>query len=308
MLYERMGWVGYGGTLAARWLHIPLILEVNGDHLTELERRGIAPHGAQRRLSIALMRSATTRASHTVATGEGFRRQYIRRWSVAPDKVTVVQNGSALVNLLTRSQLHAFDGAAGRRGVTTIAYAGGFDPWQGTTILLRAVRRTIAAGRNVRLLLIGSGPGVRDAAQVVDALDLGRQVTFSGQLAAQDYATCLATADIGVSPITDWPEFSGLKLMDYKAAGLATIASGKDGQPAVIDHGRTGLIVPPGDEDALYSALVRLSADRELTAQMGRAARVEAERLHSWKTTAERLSELFDRVARDYRGNQRPNH
>lgn len=305
LLYERLGWVGYGGSLAAQWLQMPLILEVNGDHLTELERRGIAPRGMQRRLSIALMKSVTRRASHTVATGEGHRRQHIKRWSVDPHKLTVVDNGSELVHLLSRSQLHAFNVNAKGSGVRTIAYSGGFDPWQGTTILLRAVQRTIAAGISVRLLLIGSGPGVRDAAHMVQELDLGRYVAFCGHLAAPEYATALATANIGVSPISDWPEYSGLKLMDYKAAGLAVIASGKEGQPAVIDHGRTGLIVPPGDEDALYGALVRLSSDPELTTQMGRAARMEAERLHSWKNTAERLNELFSQVVRDYRGKQR---
>jgi glycosyltransferase involved in cell wall biosynthesis len=217
----------------------------------------------------------------------------------------VVDNGSELVHLLSRSQLHAFNVNANSSRVPTIAYSGGFDPWQGTTILLRAVHRALAAGIRLRLLLIGSGSGVRDATKMVQELDLGRYVAFSGHLDAQEYATALATADIGVSPISDWPEYSGLKLMDYKAAGLAVIASGKDGQPAVIDHGRTGLIVPPGDEDALYSALGCLCSDRALTTRMGRAARIEAERMHSWKRTAERLDELFDQVVRDYRGNRR---
>jgi len=47
ILYERMGWMGFGGTLASRWLNILLIWEVNGDQISEMELLGIAPSGSQ---------------------------------------------------------------------------------------------------------------------------------------------------------------------------------------------------------------------------------------------------------------------
>src|SRR5512138_180156 len=56
LLYERMGWFGYGGGLAARWLDVPFVLEVNGDPLTEMEMQGIKVPGSQRWLSTALMK------------------------------------------------------------------------------------------------------------------------------------------------------------------------------------------------------------------------------------------------------------
>ena len=60
LLYERMSWVSYGGALASRRLDIPLVLENNGDHLADLEAKGIAPRGAQYRLSAALMGRTVT--------------------------------------------------------------------------------------------------------------------------------------------------------------------------------------------------------------------------------------------------------
>jgi glycosyltransferase involved in cell wall biosynthesis len=296
LLYERMGWFGYGAGLAAKWLSVPLVLEINGDPLTEMETQGTRLRPAQRWLSTALMKKAATWPSHAVASGEGWRRQYIERWPVDPSKVTVVQNGSELVQLLSRSQLRAFCSNTGREDVTTIAYSGSFDPWQGVLILLRAVARVISGGTRVRLLLIGSGPGVKSATQLAQELRLGSNVHFVGQLQGQEYAACLAEADLGVVPYCGRSEFSGLKLMDYKAAGLAVIASGNDGQPGVIEHGRTGWIVPPCDEDALCQAIRSLCADRELARSMGRASRVEAEQLHSWKNTALELTALFERV------------
>lgn len=300
LFYERMGWFGYGGGLASRWLKTPLILEVNGDALSELEMQGMSPKSTQRRLSMALMKKATWWASHAVATGEGWRKRHIERWSVNPQKVTVIDNGTELVTLLSTNQLHAFNLNSDLRDVTTIAYSGGFDPWQGVTILIRAVARVVAKQIPIRLLLIGSGPERKAAEQLVNELDLEQHVTFTGQLNSLQYAETLAQADIGVSPYCGRVEFSGLKLLDYKAAGLATIASGQGCEPAVISHGKTGWIVPPCDEAALYEAIVRLVSDVELRKEIGRMARIESERLHGWNRTAEGLERLFLQVIQEY--------
>jgi glycosyltransferase involved in cell wall biosynthesis len=116
-------------------------------------------------------------------------------------------------------------------------------------------------------------------------LGLEEQLTF-GRLTAGEFAPLLAQADIGVSPYCGWNEFSGLKILDYKAAGLPAITSGLDGRPSTVSHGRTGLIVPPCDADALRDAIVNLCADEECRRQMGRAARLEAEARHTWEHTA----------------------
>ena len=63
IFYERMGWMGYGGTLASRRMGIPLILEINGDHLDELKMLRIEPHGIQRWLSLFIMRIASKTSS-----------------------------------------------------------------------------------------------------------------------------------------------------------------------------------------------------------------------------------------------------
>jgi glycosyltransferase involved in cell wall biosynthesis len=296
LLYERMGWFGWGGGLAARWLNVPLILEVNGDYLDELAMQGMMPRGAQRWLSVCLMRRAAQTASFTVSAGTGLRARHIERWRVNPDRIAVIENGTDLVDLLAAEQLRAFAARSNRAEPLIIAHAGGFNPWQGVPVLIRAIRRAVSAGIALRVWLIGAGPELAQTQQLVRDLDLENQVAFTGQLPMREYATRLADAEVGISAYCGRAEFSGLKLLDYKAAGLAIIASGKDGQPAVIEPEHTGLIVPPCDEDALYRAIARLSADRELVRRMGRAARRQAEQTHSWKVTAQHLNDLFGRV------------
>jgi len=115
-------------------------------------------------------------------------------------------------------------------------------------------------------------------------------------LTAEQYAPYLAKSDIGVSPYCGWKEYSGLKLFDYKAAGLACIASGENGQPATLEHGETGWIVPPCDEDRLTQALVLLASQTELRRRLGQAARKDAEASHAWEHTVNKLETLFDHL------------
>lgn len=295
LLYERMGWMGYGGALAARWLGIPLVLEVNGDHVTELQTLGVMPQGSQQWVALRLMAWMTAQAAHVVTTGDGWRSRFLERWPVPPNKVSTVENGSALVTLLRREQLRAFRETRHSRAIKLV-YAGSFEAWHGLGVLLRAVAQARHQGAPVDLTLLGAGP--EQAAIEGQIVDYGLEavVTLAGFVDSQRLAIHLAEADIGLCPYCGRVEYSGLKLLDYKAAGLATIASGIQGQPAVLRHGVTGLIVPPCNETALAQAIVTLSARHEQRRAMGRQARQEAETAHHWRHTAQQLDRIFQQV------------
>lgn len=296
LFYERMGWMGYGGWQAARRLGIPLVLEVNGDHLSELERYGMAPQGLQRRWSVSATRRQIDYAAYIVASGTGWRKRFLDRWGVKPEKVTVVENGTELVDRFERQDLRSFQDATVPARETRLVYVGGFQAWQGVTILIKALAEVIARNIPLQLVLVGEGPERGEAARLAQDLHLEGCVTFTGQLLPAEYAGYLSGADIGLSPYCGWSEFTGLKLLDYKAAGLGIIASGKDGQPSILEHDRTGLIVPPCDESALAAAIIRLSTDVTLRKRLGQAARIDAESLHSWRKTAENLDAVFQQA------------
>jgi glycosyltransferase involved in cell wall biosynthesis len=297
LFYERMGWMGYGGAFASRWMGIPLVLEVNGDHLSEMEMLGVAPRGTQRWLSTLLTKSATRQPSRVVATGEGWRRRFIERWGVKPEKVVVVENGSDVVNLLNREQLSSFSDSRSSDEPLTLIYIGAFEPWHGLIILIKALAKAIAGGVRAQLILIGSGTEVNKIQELRDELRMGPYITLTGPLTTNQFVSYLAEADIGVSPYCGRVEYSGLKLLDYKAAGLAIIASGEGGNPSILEHGRNGWIVPPCDDEALCAAIIELAENVGLRKKMGQQARLEAENCHSWRHTAKELEGIFVQVS-----------
>jgi len=290
---ERMSWMTYGGLLAARRLKVPLVLEYNGDPLIDLRAKGELPRGLQYRISRLITGKALRSADRLIATGDGWRQNLIQDWGVRPERITTIENGTTLVELLEQSQLRAFQGCASPDEPLTLAHLGGFYPWHGLDILLQALAIAREQPLEFRLLLIGSGAGESATRSLTSQLGLSERVEFLGQLADREYAVHLARADIALSPYWRRPEYSGLKLFDYKAAGLPTIASGEGGQPAVLEHGATGLIVPPGDPAALAQAILELAANPPLRQEMGRRARLEAENQHRWAHTAQKVERVL---------------
>jgi len=303
LFFERLGWMSYGAGLATRRLNIPLIMEINnGDFITELERLGVAPHGFQRWLAIQIMRRAIHRADAMIATGEGHRQRFIEWWQVNPELISTVENGSDVVNLLMREELRSFRDAPTNTEPVTLVFVGAFEPWHGILVLLPAFAQVVAQGRNVRLILIGSGTQAQEINRSIQELGLQNRVELPGQLDIQQVAQRLAGADIGVAPYCGWMEYSGLKLFDYKSAGLATIASGKDGQPATLQHGLTGWITPPCEQAPLVEAILKLVDDQELRRRIGQQARLEAEQRHTWRHTVQQLDRVFQKVKRTDKG------
>ena len=78
------------------------------------------------------------------------------------------------------------------------------------------------------------------------------------------------------------------------ACGLPVVASDCGGMAEAIEDGRSGLLVPPRDPQAIADAVIRLAADRELRARLGRAAR---QRVEAKFGLAQQIS-AFDRLLR----------
>jgi glycosyltransferase involved in cell wall biosynthesis len=199
------------------------------------------------------------------------------------------------VDLLNRDDLRAFQPLATQQPVKLV-YVGGFETWHGINNLLHALAAAREQGANVTLDLIGAGPEQGTIETTIRTLRLTDIVRLTGFVDIQTLSRYLAAADIGLCPYCGRVEYSGLKLLDYKAAGLATIASGANGQPVVLRQGETGWIVPPCDIAALTTAILQLSYDHEWRRRMGQTARMEAEREHSWRQTALRLEAIFQRL------------
>ncbi len=297
IIIERTSWMAYGGNLIARKMNIPIIQEFNGDPLIDLDAKNIAPQGIQRWLAKKIYQITLRQSAIIIATGEGWRDMLIKNWMIPAQQVHVIENGSVMVDFLKRTQLKPFNSPLSKKtDALEIVFLGGFYAWHGTDLLIEAFTRCLCIKPDIHLNLIGAGVGLNETKKHVAALHLDHKISFTGQLSYQEYAPILIEADIAVSPVCGRKEFSCLKLFDYKAAGLAIISSGENGQPATLIHNKTGWIVPPCNVDKLEQALLLLIGNPDLRRSLGYQARLDAEQFNAWRHTAEHVESLLMQI------------
>lgn len=163
-------------------------------------------------------------------------------------------------------------------------------PEKGVDVLLRSVARI--DDPRLRLTVVGDGPEDKALRRLALELDLGGRVTFSGL--RDDVDRLLRTADIFVHPAV-WQEAFGLTVTEAMSSGCAVVASRVGALPELIVDGENGLLVPPGDVDALVAALRRLIGDPTYRAVLTRNARVRVtERFRIETSVARHLDRCED--------------
>jgi len=202
--------------------------------------------------------------------------------------IAVIPNGVDLQRLIP-----AVDGE--RYSEPTILYLGRLKRYKGVDLVLQAVARLREKGSPVRLLIAGKGNHLGKLQELKTRLGLGDLVRFLGYVSEEEKIRLLQQSWIHVltSPKEGW----GISILEAAACGTPTVASDSPGLRDAVDDGRTGLLVPHGDVNALSEALSNLLEDEQNRKLMGVTARNFAEEF-SWDVSARRMEAfLLDRVA-----------
>jgi glycosyltransferase involved in cell wall biosynthesis len=173
-----------------------------------------------------------------------------------------------------------------RRIITTVA---NLRPGKGHDVLLKAAARVLRRVPDVTFQIVGDGPRRQELEQQASALRISAQVSFLGH--RSDVPAVLAQSDIFAFP--SFMEASPNAVIEAMAAGLPIVATRVGGIPEVIEHERSGLLVPPGDDRALAGAILRLIERPERAAQVGEAARAAVHGRFSFDRMVTEFQELF---------------
>lgn len=171
-----------------------------------------------------------------------------------------------------------------------ILYLGGFaNPVKGGTVLLDALELVRAERPDVRVTLAGPGDLPERARGLVD----GDAVEWRGWLDEQAKREALSGAPIVVLPSVS--EGLPMALLEAMAHGSAVVTTRVGGMPDVIEDGREGVLVAPGDPRALADGIRALLADPARAGALGAAARARAAEL-SPEALATRLEAIYREV------------
>jgi len=168
-------------------------------------------------------------------------------------------------------------------------------PEKGHTVLLRAFQKVINRHSQARLVIIGEGEERERLQHLVADLSIGSFVRFLGLRA--DVPEVLATCDLFTLPSIQ--EGLPIVILEALAAGKAVVASEVGAIPDVIRHGATGMLVPPGNVDALADALCLLIEDEEARQLLGQSGRKLVREAYDFERTVGQYDDLYQRVLRE---------
>lgn len=265
LLHTHGGVAGLHGRRAARSAKTPAVVHtLHGIHYLHYRIPFL------RRLYVLLERRYSRVTDRLILVCQSDLRQARRHRLASETKMTVILNGADVSRTPGAEELagqrNRLGWTPGRPVVGTVAR---LHRQKGVTHLLRAGQRILRAVPDSLIVIVGDGPQADRLKRQADRLGLGQKCLFLG--AQEETIPLMALFDVFVLPSL-W-EGLPFVLVEAAALGKAIVATAVDGVPEVLEDGRTGFLVPPGDPEALASAVIRLLRDRGEARRLGENAR-----------------------------------
>jgi len=212
-----------------------------------------------------------------VAVGHAVKRALVEKEGFPARRVSVIYNGV---------DSRRFDSCFAKRNDyrrllgampddVIVAHVARFDPLKDHLTAVKAMQDLRHSA--IKLVLVGDGPTRTEVEATVRDMKLGDSVQVLGY--REDIPEILMASDIFL--LTSLNEGIPVTIIEAMMAGLPVVATEVGGVSEIVVNGETGLLVPPGNPDAIAKALRQLATDVDLRIRLGRAGRQRAEILFS---------------------------
>lgn len=175
------------------------------------------------------------------------------------------------------------------RQATVIGSVGRLSPEKRVDLVLITARRLAPDHPDIHVLVVGGGDQRADLTALVRRLGLHRRVTFTGLL--RDVTPALTAMDVLIQPSDT--EGTPRSVLEAMAHQLPIVATDVGDVAELLDHGRCGELVPPGDAGLLAEAVERLLADPPHARSLARHARSRYERHYTIEIMRYRVNEAY---------------
>jgi glycosyltransferase involved in cell wall biosynthesis len=162
-------------------------------------------------------------------------------------------------------------------------------PVKGVEPICRAAQAVLRSASQVRFIFIGEWQ--MPAPPKHYGLNVSGRLRWLGHLPWEDVVEWYPRAALVVVP--SFYETFGLTALEAAAFGVPVVATTAGALPEVIEPGVTGLLVPPGDSDALAGAILQLLSDSRLRRQLGQAGRERVLQTYAPGHVAEKLLQVY---------------
>lgn len=230
-------------------------------------------------------------AHRILANSEAVRDAVVRTEGVPREKVDVIHNGIELPALadpggrrLLRSRL-----GIPPDGLVFGLVANLNRPVKDVGTFIAAAARVAVRLPDASFLVVGDGPLRPELEAQAQRLGLTGRILFVGEIG--EPSEYVAALDVGV--LSSRSEGLPNAILEYMAHGIPSVATRVGGVPEVLHDGRTGLLVPPQDPEAMAEAILGLVGSAETRRTMGAEARRRVETAFSLEGMVEELERYY---------------
>jgi glycosyltransferase involved in cell wall biosynthesis len=295
LLYQRFDAFNHAGITLSRETRAPLVLEFNGSEVWIEDHWG---RPFRFRPLFAGLEKIHLRHADLIVVVSAPLEEYLLDRGVERERILLLKNGVDPGRYRPDLPIGPVRHRLGLDGRTVVGFIGTFGRWHGAKVLARAALRVARERPNVRFLFVGDGVERPEAEAILAEGAMREAAVFTGLVPQEEGPVHLAAMDVLVAPHVPNPDgtrFFGspTKLFEYMATGRGIVASRLEQIGEVLEHERTALLVPPGDESALAAAILRLVDDPDLRARLGASARRLVLERHTWEAN---VRTLLDRL------------
>lgn len=173
-----------------------------------------------------------------------------------------------------------------------LLYVGVVEPRKNLPLLIQSMRDILDEGIDHSLVMVGRmGWMYQDVLYQIDNLGLKEKINFAGYVPSEDLPMVYNLADVLVYPSVY--EGFGLPPLEALACGTPVITTAVSSMPEHV--GQAGILIPPGDGQALTQALLQVLTDRDLRKQLSKKGPEQAAQF-TWKRTSQETLSVYHRV------------
>jgi colanic acid biosynthesis glycosyl transferase WcaI len=265
---------GLAGCILARTLGAPFVFEVRDLWPESILAVEAMRDGLFIRALKALARFLYVHCDHIVTVGEGYSRGIRERYGISEDKMTAVRNGIDTSLFVPLPRDNAVRRVYGWGDRFVLLYLGTHGMAHGLHQVLEAAR-ALREDKGKLFVFVGEGAEKDELKRTAGAWRLGN-VQFIDQQPKARVPLFYAACDLGLVTLRDTTLFQEVlpsKLFEYLGMERPVLLGVGGEARKVVEAGRAGEYVPPGDVPALVDAIRRLAGRPEQLAEMGRTGR-----------------------------------
>jgi glycosyltransferase involved in cell wall biosynthesis len=228
------------------------------------------------------------RADAVTACGPTFARTVAAYANVRIDHVDVVPFGVDL-DLFRPNRMKTRE-----RGPFRVGFFKGFRAVYGPAVLIEAIPLVLRRLPDTRFDLVGDGTELAKCQELASRFGVANAIQWLPRQAHHRLPMLLSQWDLSVIPSVH--EAFGVAALESAAMGVPVVASDVCGLRDTVRHEETGLLVPPGDPQALADGIVALLTDYELRTRMANAGRAMVETDYDWADLLSRWIAFYESV------------